>query len=89
MDGLDRVEYGSDHVAERISTGVADGPEAEGEAVLGARCVRIGHGDDSSLWAASAARRSCTAEEPAGNTPSGPGHRNGSVTTDREVEAPY
>jgi hypothetical protein len=47
MDGVDGVECGPDHVSERIAAGVADGPEAEGEVVLGARRVGIGHGDSS------------------------------------------
>ena len=40
---LDGVERRPDLVAERVAAGVADGPEPEGEAVLGRRCVAIGH----------------------------------------------
>ena len=46
MDDVDRVEWLADFHAEGVASGVADGPETEGEAVLGlgfigARC----HGD--------------------------------------------
>ena len=44
LHGLDRIERRARLVAERITTDVADGPQPEGEAVRGRRCVLIVHG---------------------------------------------
>ena len=40
---LDRVERRADLVAERIAAAVADGPQAEREAVVRRRGVRVAH----------------------------------------------
>ena len=44
--GVDRVERGAGRPAERVAAGVADRPQAEGEAVLGAGGQGVGRGHD-------------------------------------------
>ena len=43
VDRVDGIERRPDLVAERVTAGVADGPEAEGEVVLRAGLVRVRH----------------------------------------------
>ena len=44
VDGVDRVEGGAHHGAEGVPPWVSDGPQAEGEVVLGSGGEGIGHG---------------------------------------------
>ena len=56
---LDRIERRADLVAERVPAGVADGPEPEGEVVLGAGLVRVvAHAPMLALAAAAVMARS-------------------------------
>ena len=43
VHGVDRIERRARLVAEGVTTPVADGPEPEGEVVVGLRLVRVGH----------------------------------------------
>ena len=44
---VNRVERGPRRLAERVAAGVADRPQAEGEAVLGTWRQRVGHAGSS------------------------------------------